>query len=219
MFTRARIGWLSGAALVTGAVCIGMIYYLAPTREAERLGMAVSHQNIPYLATQMDYPALRVNLRANLYRIIAQNNAAHHLNLPPAAMVSAAENGSRQMATPAGVSALLRQTLPQLGQHIPIAGYTYRFLAPDRFLVALKGPSGGQVRVVLYRQGWLTWKVGDVEMLPPGMPVSAYPAPATERAIAKATALLADSKAQPPLAPRKPLAPQTPQRPQAPAKS
>ncbi len=174
---KKGLALVSGLALVL--VCSGLTFYVQPKLAAESMGkMALAH-NYAAITQNIDYPALKVNMANNLLRIIRQNNRAHHLHLNMKLMQAAANNGAAHMATPSGVTALLAHTLPALGQHVNIVRYTGKFLGPHRYAILATGATGGHLGVIFYRQGLLTWKLGDIQMFPPHMPLNAYPAPVT----------------------------------------
>lgn len=165
---------------ITGLAGVaGLTFYVQPKLTAEDMGkMALAH-NYKGITQNIDYPALKVNMANNLLRIIQQNNRAHHMHLNMKLMEAAANNGAAHMATPAGVIALLEHTLPALGQHVAITRYTGKFLSLNRYVITATGATGGHLGAVFYRQGFTTWKLGDIQMFPPHMPLDAYPAPAT----------------------------------------
>ncbi len=173
--SRTKLGLLLLLGLVVLGLFIGgAVFYIAPHRQAQRLGMAVAKENYGYLLKNLDYPALRVNMANNLYAIISQNARAQHRHFSVAMMRMAANNGAAHLATPEGAENILRNTLPQLGTHPTGTRYTTKFLSWNRYAILVTGP-GGRIRVVLYRVGLLTWKVGDIAMLPTGMHVADYP--------------------------------------------
>lgn len=179
--------WIAGLGALIGLIlfCGGFVFYVQPGLDAQALGRMVLARNYPGIIRNMDFPALKVNMANNLFRIIRQNDQAHHMHLDMAVMKGAADNGAAHMATPEGVQALLRHTLPALGQHIAIVRYTGHFLSLNRYAVLVTGASGGHIGAVFYRSGLLHWKLGDIQMFPPHMPLTAYPAPASVASVEK----------------------------------
>lgn len=158
-------------------------WYLQPLQTAKELGNAVLARNYIAIRKGVDYDALKVNLQRNLHRIISQNNDAHHMHITPALAEVAADNGAAHMATPTGVQTLLAHVLPELGPKLEIAQYTGKFLSLSRYSVLVTGMSGGHIRAIFYRHGFARWKLGDIEMFPPRMPLDAYPNSATLREV------------------------------------
>jgi hypothetical protein len=154
---------------------------------AKDLGDAAVARDYPVLLKGIDYAALKVNMARNLHRIIAQNNRAHHMHLTPEIITEAADNGAANTATPRRVQGLLEHVLPNLGPSFHIVQYTGHFLSLNRYAVLVTAASGGHIRAIFYRQpGSLAdWKLGDIEIFPPAMPLNAYPASATQKEVEK----------------------------------
>lgn len=175
---RALFLALTGLAGIA-AFSTGFWWYLQPMQSAKDLGYAALGHHYRAIEKAIDYPALKVNMAHNLHRIIAQNNNAHHLHIKAAWITAAANNGAANMATPERVRALLTHVLPEMGPKLGIRQYTGQFLSWNRYAVLVTAESGGHIRAIFYRQGFATWKLGDIEMFPPHMPLDAYPKSAT----------------------------------------
>jgi len=176
--SRKQIGWIIVGTAMVVALIAAVLIYQQPTQVMNRLGQAAKKQDIAYLVKQIDYPVLKQNLENNLTFIIVNVNKTQRHQYPAQAVHMAAINGASHLATPAGVSALLHHTLPELlGPKMRIVETRYRYLSWNRFQVQLYGVNGGHVDITLYRQGWWNWLIGDVAMVPPGMPGNGYPEP------------------------------------------
>jgi len=176
--SKKQMGWIIvGTAMVFASIA-ALLVYQQPTQVMNRVGQAVRKQDIAYLVKQIDYPILKKNLVNNLTFIIMNVNKAQRHQYPAQAVHMAAINGATHLATPAGVSSILQHTLPELlGPKMQIVETRYKYLSWNRFQVQLYGVNGGHIDVTLYRQGWWNWLIGDVAMVPPGMPGDGYPKP------------------------------------------
>lgn len=183
---RSVIPVLAGFAGVA-AVSVGFWWYMQPMQAAKELGYAAVGHDYPAITKAIDYDALKVNMAKNLHRIIAQNNIAHHMHLPPRLISEAADNGAANIASPRRVQGLLEHVLPNLGTSFHIVRYTGQFLSLSRYSVLVTAASGGHIRAIFYRQpgSFSDWKLGDIEIFPPNMPLNAYPRPATQNEVAK----------------------------------
>jgi len=173
-----RLGWLSLAFLVLllGYVAAGPLLTINAIRDAVRT------EDSRALSRQVDFPALRESLRAQLADAIVreagpdvQSSLFGALGLRFAG--SAAGAGVDMMVTPVGLSALMRgqrlwnlaagaspmQTAPDPVRPAPLEDAHYRYHSPSRFTATVRDDRGRPIEFVLTRKG-LVWKLSDIRL-------------------------------------------------------
>jgi hypothetical protein len=172
------IGWLLAAIIgVAGYVAAGP--YLA----IHGIRTALAQQDTGRLQKHVDFPALRVNLRAQVEDALARRAGADVAsNLFGAAALSIANSllgrGVDTLVTPMGIAAILegRATWKRaVGETVggdtyapavpadPLKEATHRYESLSRFTATIRDAGGEPVVFVFTRQG-LRWRLTDIRL-------------------------------------------------------
>lgn len=172
-------------------VLLALLGYVAagPFLTADRIGEAVQAQDSAALAEEIDFPALRANLKAQiedrLARRVGSDAQSSVLGALAVRIAGGVAGGAVDaMVTPAGIGALMegRSFWERLGGERgsggdgygarppsnPLHDAEYRFESTSRFTATVHDEAGRPVVFVLTRGG-LDWKLSDIR-LPPGDP-------------------------------------------------
>jgi hypothetical protein len=175
--------WLAlpvlAALLLLGWLIAGPYIAIDNIREAVRT------QDSAALAEQIDFPALRANLKAQVEDRIARRASPELQSSPMGAwavhlVAGLAGSAVDAMITPAGIGAMMegRNALDRLqgerpvgpdGERPPVEplqGAEYGFESPSRFTATVTNGDGEPVVFVLKREG-LDWKLSDIRLPPP----------------------------------------------------
>lgn len=178
--------WIVVAALLFAA----LLGYVAagPFMTVRAISAAIKAQDTAALSEHVDFPTLRLSLKAQVSDYIArragpeaQSNAFGAIGIAIASGV--AGTAVDAIATPAGIGLALesRNFLRRLGRERqrqdsyaqttpadPLKGADYRFESPSRFTATVPNADGEPVVFVLTRRG-LSWVLSDIR-LPLGAP-------------------------------------------------
>jgi len=150
------------------------------------IGDAVQARDERALAKQVDFPALRSSLKAQVADRIVREAGGHAQDNPLAAFGLTVATGLAgglvdAMVTPTGLGAIMegRRTWDRIGGAEPRASgdgartdprplhdAEHRFESPSRFTATVHDASGRPVVFVLTRKG-LGWKLSDIRLPPP----------------------------------------------------
>jgi len=173
-----RLVWLSltVVVLLSGYVVAGPFLTINAIREAVR------NEDSRALSRQVDFPALRASLRAQLSDAIVREAGADVQSSLMGAIGlrvagSAAGAGVDMMVTPVGLSALMRgqrlwslsggaspmRTGPDPARADPLEDAHYRYHSPSRFTATVRDDRDRPIEFVLTRDG-LRWKLSDIRL-------------------------------------------------------
>ena len=170
--------------LLLGVLLLSIAMYVAsgPYRTIHAIREAVRAQDAAALSRQVDFPALRASLKAQLSdRLVRKAGpglqssvfAAFGLRVANGLIESAVD----AMVTPMGLGAIIEGrkewayasngfTQPDAGASTPDAQeIDSRFESPSRFTATMRDGSGAETRFVLTRSG-LNWKLSDIRLPP-----------------------------------------------------
>lgn len=172
--------WLLLAALI--ALLAWTAY--GPYRTVHAIRDAIRQEDATALARQVDFPALRASLKAQLLDRIARKAGADAPSNPFAAFGLALASGVAggavdAMVTPAGLGALMEgrkvwnraSGLPPpadddgVQRPEPLKDAQYRYESPSRFTATVHDDQGRPVVFVLTRRG-MDWKLSDIRLPP-----------------------------------------------------
>jgi len=160
--------------VIVGAILALLLYVAAgPFMTVSALKTAVAKQDTAALATYVDFPSLRRNLRGQMSASIAKNLTSASQNNPLVAMMSSLAGkflGKMldTVITPQGLAHLMQgkqlTNLKDSGNNMPLqkndllknARFTYDSL--NQFSVWVPDRRGKEARFVLHRY-WLSWKL------------------------------------------------------------
>lgn len=188
--------WLAVALLGLAALAAWVVS--GPFRTMDAIARAVERNDTAELARHVDFPAVRISLRAQLDDYLVRRAGADVQASPFGALAlriaGAASSGLVDvLATPAGIGLVLQGrdvwhrvsgagiSATDIYAHMPppdpLADARYRFESPSRFTATVPNRDGAPVVFVLTRDG-LHWRITDVRLplaaLDPtvGMPTS-----------------------------------------------
>ncbi len=175
--------WLMGGALL--AVVLGLVTYVVagPYLAIHGIRTALAEQDTAKLERHVDFPALRVNLRAQVEDYIARRAGPEvSSNLLGAAALSIANQvlgrGVDTLVTPMGIAAILqgRATWKRtVGETVggdtyappvpaePLKDAEHRYESLSRFTATVHDADGDPVVFVITRQG-LRWRLTDIRL-------------------------------------------------------
>ena len=170
--------WLAAALLAALLAYVAM----GPYRTVEAIREAVKTEDARALARQVDFPALRTSLKAQLQDRIVREAGTELQSTPFGAFGLRIAEGLvgglvDAMVTPAGLGAMMegRKTWNRIGgiappsrrdttgQSEPLPDPRYRFESPSRFTATVTAEGGDEVTFVLTRHG-LHWKLSDIQL-------------------------------------------------------
>lgn len=159
-----------------------------PYMTIRAIANAVQARDEVALAKQVDFPALRSSLKAQLADRIAREAGDRARDNPLAAFgltIATGLSGGlvEAMVTPAGLGAIMegRRTWDRMGhgprprsddapggveRQRPLQDAEHRFESTSRFTATVRDASGRPVVFVLRRKG-LVWKLSDIRLPPP----------------------------------------------------
>lgn len=174
---------LSVAVVLALVALLGSVA-AGPFLTIERIRDAVREQDTAALAEQIDFPALRANLKAQVEDRIARRASPELQSSPMGAfavrlVAGLAGSAVDAMVTPAGIGAMLEgrnawdriqgdRPVDANGGRPPVEplqGAEYRFESPSRFTATVIDEAGEPVVFVFTREG-LDWKLGDIRLPP-----------------------------------------------------
>lgn len=175
-------------AIAAALALIALLAYIAagPFLTVERIRDAVREQDTAALAEQIDFPALRANLKAQVEDRIARRAGPDMQSSAMGAFAVRLVSGLAgsavdAMVTPAGIGAMLegRNALDRLqGERPaegpygkrpavePLQGADYGFESPSRFTATVIDGEGRPVVFVFTREG-LEWNLSNIRLPPP----------------------------------------------------
>ena len=173
-----RLAWLSLVILLL----LGGYVAAGPFLTVNAIRDALHAEDSRALSEQVDFPALRQSLRAQLSDAIVreagadvQSSLLGTIGLQLAG--SAAGTGVDMLVTPVGLSALMRgqrlwrlaggasamQTDAAAPASDPLEDAHYRYLSTSRFVATVRDDRGRPIEFVLTRKG-LRWKLSDIRL-------------------------------------------------------
>lgn len=181
--TRTRARWLPWAL---AAVVLAVLAYVAagPWLTVRGIEQAIRNDDTRALARQVDFPALRANLRAQAedhiarqYGDLARSNVFGRLGLRVASGLAGGVVDA--MATPVGLAALMEgrrvwsrldgsppaRSLDETQRPEPFRDARYRYESTSRFTVTIDDERGQPLVFVLTRKG-LHWRLSDIRITP-----------------------------------------------------
>ncbi|MBL8255651.1 MAG: DUF2939 domain-containing protein [Pseudoxanthomonas mexicana] len=175
--------WLAGAALL--AVLLGLATYVVagPYLAIHGIRTALAEQDTTKLQKHVDFPALRVNLRAQVEDYLARKAGPEvSSNLFGAAALSIANQvlgrGVDTLVTPMGIATVLqgRATWKRaIGETVggdtyappvpaePLKGAEHQYESLSRFTATVHDENGSPIVLVFTRQG-LRWRLTDIRL-------------------------------------------------------
>lgn len=180
---RTRIRWLPWAVL---AIVLAVLAYVVagPWLTIRGIEQAIRNDDTRALARQVDFPALRANLRAQAedhiareYGDRAQANVFGRLGLRVASGLAGGVVDA--MATPVGLAALMEgrrvwsrldgsppaRSLDESQRPQPFRDARYRYESTSRFTVTIEDEGARPMVFVLTRKG-LHWRLSDIRVSP-----------------------------------------------------
>ncbi len=179
------------AFLLVGLFALLLLVQVAtgPYRTLAAIRAAIIADDAGALAEQVDFPALRTSLKAQMEDRLARRfgGASNRslLGLVAIGVAGAASEGAIDvMVTPLGLGALMQgrdmwhvarnafdPPAPVAGdpQPVPLRDPEHRFESASRFTATVQDRDGRPVVLVLTRQG-LDWKLSDIRLPAPGEP-------------------------------------------------
>lgn len=163
-----------------------------PYRTLAAIRTAIVEEDARALAAQVDFPALRASLKAQLQDRLARRHGAgandSMLGMLALGVAGAAVDGAVEvMVTPLGLGALMQgremwggardafdpppAPVAGAGPEAPLAAPEHRFESSSRFTATVPDADGRPVVLVLTRRG-LAWKLSDIRLPYDGMPGS-----------------------------------------------
>lgn len=178
-----RKRWLMGGVLVAALLGLATYVIAGPYLALHGIRTAIAEQDTARLQKHVDFPALRVNLRAQVEDYLARKAGPDvSSNLFGAAALSIANQvlgrGVDTLVTPMGVAAILqgRSTWKRaIGETIggdtyappvpaqPLKAAEHRYESLSRFTATVHDENGDPVVFVLTRQG-LRWRLTDIRL-------------------------------------------------------
>ena len=177
------------AFALLGLVALLLVVQVAtgPYRTLAAIRAAVVAQDAGALAEQVDFPALRASLKAQMEDRLARRFGAGSndslFGMVAIGLAGAAVDGAVEvMVTPLGLGALMQGRDMWRGardafdppvraagdpQAIPLRDPEHRFESTSRFTATVRDGDGRPVVFVLTRRG-LDWKLSDIRLPPPG---------------------------------------------------
>ena len=171
------------ALLVVGLLALGVYVGAGPYLTVRAIRTAVQAQDPAALAHEVDFPALRASLRAQLEDRMLRRAGVEAQANPVAAFGLTLANGVvggvvDAMVTPTGLAALMegRAVWTRIGEGlstdpapatrpVPLHDAVYRFESTSRFTATVRDRDGAPYAFVLARQG-LRWKLADIRLPP-----------------------------------------------------
>lgn len=171
-------------ALLVLALVLLLGYVAAgPFLTVNAIRSAVKEQNAGELSKHVDFPALRLSLKAQVDDYIVRRAGPELQSNPLAALGISLASGVAgtavdAIATPVGIGAVLegrnllrrldssaprRDAYAQVPPAEPLEHASYRFESPSRFTATVANADGDPVVFVLTRDG-LKWRVTDVRL-------------------------------------------------------
>lgn len=171
-------------ALLVLALVLSLGYVAAgPFLAVNAIRTAVKEQNAGELSKHVDFPALRLSLKAQVDDYIVRRAGPELQSNPLAALGISLASGVAgtavdAIATPVGIGAVLegrnllrrldssaprRDAYAQVPPAEPLEHASYRFESPSRFTATVANADGDPVVFVLTRDG-LKWRVTDVRL-------------------------------------------------------
>lgn len=180
---------LQRALVLAGVLLVLLLAYVAagPYLAINGLRKALAEQDVGALERHVDFPALRVNMKAQVEDYVARRGGGLAESgglLGAVGLQAAATVGGfavDTMVTPLGIAAILQgrsMWMRASGQTVdgdtygaprpvdPLAQARLRYESTSRFTARVPGPDGEMV-AVLQRQG-LRWRLVDIRFPPPG---------------------------------------------------
>ena len=191
-------------ALVVVLVALLVAYAAAgPYMTIRAIRHAVVAQDAGELAEQVDFPALRASLKAQMVDALIRQAGPDAQSNPFGAiamtMATGVVNGLVDgMVNPAGLSAVMQgkrlwknsqesfqrppldangEPLPQARERLPLEDATMRYESTSRFTATIRDEQGHPIVFVLRRSG-LRWRLADIRLPLDGTPATP---PATEQ--------------------------------------
>lgn len=163
-----RTGWIVLGVLVL--LVVGGAYAASPFLAAQDLGQAFKNGDRDRLAADIDFPAVRENLKADVRAKLMANmaNDASMKNNPFAALgammvPTIVNNLVDGYVTPEGISTFIKNQTNTSPNGRPKFNASYAGL--NRFIIASeKGEGSDQVRLIMERHGLFSWKVERIEL-------------------------------------------------------
>lgn len=175
--------------LVAGLACLFallLVVHVAvgPWRTLDAIRAAIVANDARALGEQVDFPALRASLKAQLEDRLARRFGAEAndsvFGLFAMGLAGAAVDGAVEvMVTPLGLGALVQGRLmwteardaidppPVVPGEVPLQDPAHRFESFSRFTATVQDRDGRPVVFVLTREG-LDWKLSDIRLPPAG---------------------------------------------------
>ncbi|MGK5080095.1 DUF2939 domain-containing protein [Janthinobacterium sp. HLX7-2] len=170
------------AAASVAAIAIAASAYASPYYALHQIKTALAERNADALATHVDFPALRSNVKSQLEAAMANSiQAATGSDNPIAALgqsIASAMLGKMvdAMVSPAGVVALINKSAispqPAADAGAPAdgaqkkTGYAAGYAGLNKFVVRAKDGGGKEGALVLQRHGVWGWKLSGIEIAP-----------------------------------------------------
>lgn len=173
------VPWIVALALA------GLLGYViaGPYLAIRGIGQAIEQQDTAALARHVDFPTLRINLKAQLQDYLVRQAGIDAQSSPWGGLALQVAGGITGMgvdalATPAGIGAMLQghqlwkratadtvdgDTYGRPAPARPLRGAVERFESTSRFTATVTTASGQPVVFVLSRQG-LRWRLTDIRL-------------------------------------------------------
>ena len=175
--------WIALALVLASLLALGAYVAAGPFLAMNGIRTALAEQDVAKLSRHIDFPALRVSLKAQVEDAMARRLASEtQSSLLGAFAASLAGNamggGIDAMVTPLGIGALMQGDAlwkRALGETVggdayappvpfnPLRDAVPRYESPSRFTATVVDQQGAPMVFVFRRQG-LTWKLADIRL-------------------------------------------------------
>jgi hypothetical protein len=169
---------ITGAGIGAGLLAIfsGGAYY-APYFTLNNISKATEHRNAEALSQEINFPELRVSIKANIKSQIlkqtAKDSTTKSPELTPTLVEKIVDPIVDELITPAGIEKLMLDKVPEakidlsyLGTDLNKSNVTMGYESLDRFVIHItdKVDRTKDVSLILKRDGLLAWKLSAIDI-------------------------------------------------------